>query len=145
VLVKGTVDADLYSYGIHAKDFTVNLLVGPGTYYARLKFSENQYRELNRRAINIYINDRKVVDRFDVLATAAKLNEVEKFPGQPDTAAHRAFDLVFNDIAPVNGIIEIRMTGEQIGDAATEAILQALEVGLGNGGEGVTPVGATRS
>jgi hypothetical protein len=49
-------------------------------------------------------------------------------------------DLVFDDIQPRNGIIEIRLQGETVKGVPTEAILQALEVGLGNGGKGSTAV-----
>lgn len=148
VNVAGTRDEELYRYGVHAPDFVVNLTVAPGAYYARLKFSENQFREANKRAITILINDNKVVERMDVWATAAAAIEKpaadpkEKVPQREKVPEQRALDLVFNDIQPRNGIIEIRLKGETIKGIPTEAILQALEVGLGNGGQGSTPVSA---
>jgi hypothetical protein len=50
---------------------------------------------------------------------------------------YRAVDLVFNGIAPQNGIISIRFTGPKGG----EAIVQAIEIGPGEGGRGAVPVG----
>jgi hypothetical protein len=53
-------------------------------------------------------------------------------------------DLVFNDLEPRNGIIEIRLTGsERVENGNTmrgEAFLQALEVGPGRGGRGAKPI-----
>ena len=79
---------------------------------------------------DICINGRRVVERFDVNATAGGLD--------------RAVDLVFNDLEPRNGIIEVRLTGaERLEGGKTvrgEAFLQALEIGPGNGGRGAKPV-----
>ncbi len=147
VFVADTVDEELYRYGVHAPEFVINVTVGPGTYYARLKFAENQFREANRRAITILVNDKKVVDRMDVWATAGHNDDFNKpaharRPQRERKADQRAVDLVFNDIQPRNGIIEIRLRGETIKGVPTEAMLQALEVGLGEGGQGSTPVSA---
>jgi hypothetical protein len=53
-------------------------------------------------------------------------------------------DLVFNDLAPTNGIIETRFTASPLDDAGMnergEAFVQALEIGPGNGGKGARPV-----
>ena len=53
-------------------------------------------------------------------------------------------DLVFNDLAPLNGIIEVRLTGaERLEGGKTvrgEAFLQALEIGPGDGGRGARPL-----
>jgi hypothetical protein len=120
--VKGTQDPELYRYGVHAPDLTVNITVGPGTYHARLKFAENQYADANQRGISIFINGRKVQANLDVAATA----------GEPG----KAVDLVFNDIHPQNGAIAIRLVGTKVGGRDREAMIQALEVGPGDGGEG---------
>ena len=130
--IQGTPDPDLYRYGVHGHDFWVNLTVGPGRYYARLKFAATRGMDPRTNCFDIRINGRRVVERFDVAATA----------GGPD----RAVDLVFNDIAPVNGVIEIRFTGAASGNAGEpaggEAFVQALELGLGSGGKGATPISA---
>ena len=108
------------------------MTVGPGKYHARLKFAATRGQDSRTNGFDIGINGRRVVERFDVSATA----------GGPD----RAVDLVFNDLEPRNGIIEVRLTGaERLEDGKPvrgEAFLQALEIGLGNGGRGATPVSA---
>jgi hypothetical protein len=74
-----------------------------------------------------------VVERLDVAAMAG--------------GANRAVDLVFNDLAPRNGVIEIRFTAARISPADTtargEAFVQALEIGPGSGGQGAKPVSAS--
>jgi hypothetical protein len=53
-------------------------------------------------------------------------------------------DLVFNDIAPSNGVIEIRFTSARTSingqSVRGEAFVQALEIGLGEGGKAATPI-----
>jgi hypothetical protein len=125
VFVKGTPDPELYRYGVHWPDFTVNLTAGPSLYHVRLKFAENQYSAPNQRGITIFINGQKVVEDFDVFATA----------GEP----HKAVDLVFNNIKPQNGVIAIRFVGSKITGSERDAMVQAIEIGSGNGGAGSIP------
>ena len=122
VFVKGTPDPELYRYGVHAPDFTVNTTVGPGTYHVRLKFAETQYVGGNERGTIIYINGQKVQEAFDVAATAGGRN--------------KAVDLVYNNIHPQNGAIAIRFVGSKVNGCQRDAIIQALEVGPGDGGQG---------
>ena len=125
--IAGTSDPDLYRYGIHAREFVVNVTVGPGKYHARLKFAAGRKLDTSRDGMTIAINGKTVVRKLDVAATA----------GGPD----RAVDLVFDDIEPRNGVIDLRFTG---GDATAkppgEAFVQAIEVGPGPGGKGAAPV-----
>lgn len=123
--VEGTHDGELYSYGVHWPEFVVNLTVGPGTFYARLKFAETQYTEPGQRRITIEINDQIVAEDVDVLAAAG--------------GANKAFDLVFNGIEPKNGIVEIRFKGKTIEGCPREAMVQAIELGPGDGGQGAAP------
>ncbi len=62
----------------------------------------------------------------------------------PPAGPNKATDLVFNDIAPENGIMDIRFTSQRVvqGDQTVrgEAFVQAIEVGPGAGGRGATPV-----
>lgn len=125
IFVTGTEDQELYRYGVHWKEFTVNLTVGPGKYHARLKFAETQFDGPRQRALTIAINGRKMVEGFDVFATAG--------------GARRAVDLVFNNLEPRNGLIEIHLAGDYIQGRQTEAMLQALEIGPGDGGDGAVP------
>ena len=125
VFVTGTKDEELYRYGAHWKDFVVNVTVGPGTYYARLKFAETQLAGPRQRAMTVQVNGRNVVEGFDVFATAG--------------GGNRAVDLVFNGLKPRNGMITVRLTGDILEGRQAEAMLQALEVGPGDGGAGATP------
>ncbi len=118
-------DQELYRYGVHQKEFRVPLTVGPGTYHVRLKFAETQQEGPRERAMSIWINGRKVVEGFDVFATAGGMN--------------KPVDLVFNHVQPVNGIIEIRFAGDELRGRRCEAMVQAIEVGPGDGGAGSTP------
>jgi hypothetical protein len=128
--IRGTTDPELYRYGVHATDFWVNVTVGPGKYHARLKFAATHGADPRTNGVDISINGQRVVERFDVRATAGGLN--------------RAVDLVFNGLEPRNGIIEVRLTGaEKLEDgkpARGEAFLQALEIGPGNGSQGARPI-----
>lgn len=129
--IKGTPDPELYRYGVHGKEFWVNVTVAPvGKYYVRLKFCATRGIDTRKNCFSIYINDQLVVKNLDVAATA----------GGPN----RAVDLVFNDITPHHGIIQIRFSGALVreGEALTqgEAFVQAIEVGPGYGGEGSLPV-----
>ena len=72
--------------------------------------------------MTIYINDQEMVEGLDLFATAG--------------AANRAVDLVYNQIQPSNGVIAIRFVGESIEGRPTEAMVQAIEVGPGDGGSG---------
>ncbi len=125
VFIQGTPDPELYRYGVHWPEFTVNATVGPGTYHVRLKFAETQYEARNQRGITIYINGEKVVEALDVVATA----------GGPN----KAVDLVYNDIRPQNGVIAIRFVGSKIVGFQRDALVQAIEVGPRDGGQGAIP------
>ena len=50
-------------------------------------------------------------------------------------------DLVYNQIQPSNGVIAIRLVGESIEGRPTEAMVQAVEVGPGDGAPGSQPKG----
>jgi hypothetical protein len=128
--ITGTADAELYRYGCHARDFCVNVTVGPGNYFVRLKFAATRGTDTQKNCFAIRLNDREVVRNLDVAATA----------GGPN----KAVDLVFNDVAPENGVIKLRFTSLRVaeGDQSVrgEAFVQAIEVGPGSGGRGATPV-----
>jgi hypothetical protein len=128
--ISGTADPELYRYGVHGRDFWVNLTVGPGRYHARLKFAATRGLDTRADSFDISINGRRVVEGLDVTATA----------GGPN----RAVDLVFNDLTPRNGVLEFRFTAARMSKAdATargEAFVQALEIGPGSGGQGAKPI-----
>ncbi len=125
--ITGTKDPQLYRYGAHVRDFTVNVTVGPGKYCVRLKFAATRGQDPKRKCVSVEINGQRVVTRMDVAATA----------GGPN----KAVDLVFNDIAPRNGVIDVRFLGGDPDQGIRgEAFCQAIEVGPGSGGEGAKPV-----
>jgi len=124
--ISGTKDPQLYRYGAHAKEFIANVTVGPGTYCVRLKFAATRGIDTKKNCVTVEINGKRVVTKMDVAATA----------GGPNKAA----DLVFNNIAPRNGVIDVRfLGGDPDKPGSGEAFVQALEVGPGPGGEGATP------
>ncbi len=141
-LIMGTSDPELYRHGVHGKDFWVNVTVGPGTYYVRLKFMENQAELPWTRSVTVFINDQEMVKHMDVPETAAlainenRPNELLRKKFIHYRGLGRPVELVFNGIKPVNGIICIRFRGELGGQAA----IQAIEVGPGDGGQGARPV-----
>jgi hypothetical protein len=130
--IRGSTEPELYRYGVHATDFWVNVTVGPGKYHARLKWAATRGQDPRANCFDICINGRRVVERFDVSATAGGIG--------------RAVDLVFNDLEPRNGIIEVRLTGGERLESGKamrgEAFLQALEIGPGDGGRGAKAVSA---
>ncbi|HOK10568.1 MAG TPA: malectin domain-containing carbohydrate-binding protein [Candidatus Hydrogenedens sp.] len=120
--ILNTADPELYRYGVQAQEFWTNVTVAPGIYYVKLKFAETRNLPPEQRAVTIYINGIEKVKNMDISATAGGHN--------------KAVDIIVNDIQPKNGIVEIRLKNEHQG----LAILQALEVGQGNGGDGAQPI-----
>jgi hypothetical protein len=106
--VAKTQDPELYRYGVHAPEFWVNLTVGPGRYNLSLKMMER--RETSGQLTTISINGKTVKEDLDVQTSAGGKNT--------------ALDLLFDNIAPKNGIIEVRLANTHGGEAA----LQALEL-----------------
>jgi len=111
----------------------VNLTAGPGNYFVRLKFAATRGLDTRKNCFNISLNGHEVVRNLDVAATA----------GGPN----KAVDLVFNHVAPENGVLKIRFTSQRVAGedqvARGEAFVQAIEVGQGSGGHGATPVSST--
>jgi len=138
--VSGTSDPILYSHGLHFKDFTSYFTVGPGRYHIRIKLMETRAVPPDKRGMNIAINGQSVVSNLDIAATAAgqspEPGAVTKYNHQLQAGMNHAVDLVFNDIKPQHGVIAVRF----IGAGQAEAIVSAMEVGPGNGGEGMKPI-----
>ena len=129
-IMTGTSDPELYRYGYRASDFWVNITVGPGKYGVRLKFAATQDANRYQNGFDIIINEKTVVHNLNVIATAKSTN--------------KAVDLVFKNIVPHNGIIQIRFKGLPFpkGNSTEngEAFVQALEIGQNLVGKGATPV-----
>jgi hypothetical protein len=126
--ISGVSDPELYRYGYRASDFWVNLTVGPGKYSVRLKFSATRETALYKNGFDIMINEEKVVRNLNVMASAKNA---------------KAVDLIFKNIVPREGIIQIRFTGLPPKGGTVEqgeAFVQALEISQNMSGEGATPV-----
>jgi len=119
--ISGSEDPELYRYGVHCHDFWVNVTVGPGKYFARLKFAAARGGQTPTNSFAISVNGRSVEKNFDAAARGGGPNQ--------------AVDLVFNDITPLHGIIQVRLKAPE-GSTNQEAFLQAIEVGPGDGGKG---------
>ncbi len=116
--IEGARDPELYGYGVHASNFWVNITVGPGDYFARLKFSSNRDSIAPDNDFEITINGRQIVQHFNVAAAAG--------------GAGRAVDVLCQHLTPSHGIIRVglRAPAEKGGGPSkSEAFLQALEVG----------------
>ncbi|HCN83588.1 MAG TPA: hypothetical protein DIT07_08195 [Sphingobacteriaceae bacterium] len=128
--ISGTADQELYRYGYRASDFWVNVTVGPGKYGVRLKFAATQDASRYQNGFDIIINEKTIVHNLNVIATAKSTN--------------KAVDLVFKNIVPHNGIIQIRFKGLPFpkGNSTEngEAFVQALEIGQNLVGKGAIPV-----
>lgn len=118
--IGNTKDPELYRYGAHGQEFWVNLTVGPGTYYVTLKFAETPLHWFLERDQNNQRITHTISAWINGTAVLRKLN-LEKEAG----GLFLAYDRTFTDITPRNGIIEIRLKGEE----GREAVLQALEIG----------------
>ncbi|MBN2377418.1 MAG: hypothetical protein JXD22_13535 [Sedimentisphaerales bacterium] len=118
--IGNTNDEELFRYGVHGKEFQVNLTVGPGSYYVKLMFADTPLHWFLERdkdghrvlhTVSAEINGVKVMREVNISEAAGGM--------------FRAISFTFPDIEPQHGIINIRLQGNNDG----EAILQALEVG----------------
>lgn len=107
MFIGNTSDPELFRYGIHGKEFSVNVTVGPGDYYVKLFFADTN----TNAALTACINGQEVIKAMNVAESAG--------------GRFKAYEEVFFDILPKNGIIEINFTG--VDDK--EASVQAIEVG----------------
>lgn len=122
--ISGTPDAELYRYGFRSDDFWTNITVGPGKYDLRLLFATTPEEVEYMTGFDILINDKIVVRQFNLPGTAKAMNA--------------AVDLVFNDVEPVNGIVQVRLKGNST--HKVNAFIQALEIGRSLPATGVKPL-----
>jgi len=142
--IAGTTDPVIYRHGMHGKDFTAYVTVGPGKYHVRLKLMESRWVEPAGRLMDIDINGRPAVRNLDIAATASGRPASVLFTANQKkiwAGLNRAVDLVFNDIKPSHGVVAIRFRG--VNNA--EAVVSAVEVAPGPGGAGATPITAPKS
>jgi hypothetical protein len=81
-------------------------------------FAETRDVEPKLRAVTVLVNGKEVTTDLDIATKAGGLN--------------RATDLVFDNIQPDHGVIEIRLRNPHGG----EAMIQAIEIGAGETLEG---------
>ena len=112
--VTGAQDPELYAYGYHAKEFWVNITVGPGNYDLKLMFASTRDVDQARYTFDILINGIKFLHKFNIKTAAGGKN--------------KASIQFFKDIKPVNGIIEVRLKAS-VSQKDGEAAIHALEVG----------------
>ncbi|MES2392543.1 MAG: malectin domain-containing carbohydrate-binding protein [Acidobacteriota bacterium] len=109
--VTGTSEPELYRYGYHAREFWVNLTVGPGAYDVRLRFANTRDIDPNN-TFTVLINGQTVERELNVTAEAGGKN--------------RALDKLYKSIAPVDGIIQVRFKANDLQNG--QAFVQALEI-----------------
>jgi len=110
--ITDTPDPELYGYGVHAPEFWVNVTTGPGKYQVKLRFAERREpaEEPNQQWITVHLNGAEVISDLALAARAG--------------GRYRPLDLVFDNITPQHGVIEIRFSNPYGG----EAIIGAVEV-----------------
>jgi len=117
--IGNTDDPELFRYGLHGKEFWVNVTVGPGAYRVRLLFAStplHPFLEKDkdggwvRYVQDVAINGNPVISGMDVAEAAG--------------GTFKAVEKTFENIQPRNGIIEMRVTGKD----GREGVLQAVEV-----------------
>ena len=116
--IGGTRDEEIYRYGVHAREFWVNLTVGPGTYSVRLHWAdtpetpwverEGKWNVVSRPT-TVAINGATVIENLNV---------------RKEVGTFKAYVREFPGVLPRNGIIELRFTSTQ----DHEAMIQAIEV-----------------
>ena len=109
--ISGAQDPELYKYGYHAPEFWVNLTVGPAKYDLRLKFAASRGLDAKKNSFDIFINGNLAAGKMDIQSVAG---------------TDKAYDMLFRDIHPVNGIIEVRFKAADKDNG--EAFVQALEI-----------------
>ncbi|HZM05726.1 MAG TPA: malectin domain-containing carbohydrate-binding protein [Candidatus Saccharimonadales bacterium] len=128
--ISGTQEPELYRYGLHGPEFWVNLTVGPGHYDLRLAFANTRGLDTQQNCFDILINGRTLARKLDVTATAGGTN--------------KAVDLIFKNIAPSNGVVEVRFKAFPLPKGASgrprEAFVQALEIAEHLRGAGAIPI-----
>jgi hypothetical protein len=108
--IGGTVDEEIYRYGIHAPEFWVNLTVAPGAYLVRLHWADTPetFKETVSYPTSVAINGETVIHKLNV---------------RKKVGAYKAFVQEFPAVAK-NGIIEVRFNST----SGHEAMIQSLEV-----------------
>ncbi|OHB48679.1 MAG: hypothetical protein A2Y10_03025 [Planctomycetes bacterium GWF2_41_51] len=119
--IGNTKDEELYRYGVHGKEFWVNLTVGDGLYYVKLKFADTPLHPFLERTADWKKISRTVTVKVNEKEVISKMNITKEAGGD-----FTALDRVIKNVKPENGSIEVWFIGEDEFGAS----VQALEVGL---------------
>jgi len=104
--IANTPDPEIYRYGLHGKEFWVNLTVGPGTYRVTLHLADTGTGARQ----TVLVNGEEVLADRSVAEVAG--------------GTFRALRKSLETVSPRHGIIEIRC----VGTGGKEAWVQAIEV-----------------
>ncbi len=109
-------DQALYQSARAGADFTYEIPVNPGVYAVRLKWAETTFEWAFERPMNVTINDRLMLQNFDVCHAARGPNQ--------------AYERVFRHLVPnAGGLLVIHFTGGFEPKQKTDkAMVQAIEV-----------------
>jgi hypothetical protein len=116
--IGGTRDEEIYRYGMHAREFWVNVTVGPGNYTVRLHWADTPETpwveregewEAVSRPTSVAINGRRVIENLNV---------------RKEVGTFKAYIREFPGVSPQNGVIDLRFTSTE----GHEAMIQAVEV-----------------
>jgi hypothetical protein len=117
--IGGTPDEEIYRYGAHAPELWVNLTVAPGNYMVRLHWADTpetpwMEREGDKwepvsRPTTVLINGQTVIENLNV---------------RKEVGTFRAYTREFQNVQPMNGIIDLRFKSVP----GHEAMIQAVEV-----------------
>lgn len=111
--IADTTDPGLYQnerYGdlFNSNQFTYNFPVPLGRYQVTLKFAETDFTSPGDRIFDVSLNGVPVLTHFDIFSDAG--------------GAEKADDKVFNDVAPVSGVISVAFTGDEADSPKVNAL-----------------------
>ena len=104
--IGGTSDPEIYRYGLHGKNYWVNLTVGPGEYDVVLHLADTNLGN----TVTATINGKEVAKGLSVAKAAG--------------GTFRAHRIDVPDVRPLHGTIDIHFKGTE----KAEATIQAIEV-----------------
>ncbi|HOW73550.1 MAG TPA: malectin domain-containing carbohydrate-binding protein [Phycisphaerae bacterium] len=104
--IAGTADPEIYRYGLHGKDYWLNLTVGPGEYEVVLHLADTNLGN----TLTATVNGREVARELSVAKAAG--------------GTFRAHTISVPQVRPAHGTIDIHFKGTE----KAEATIQAIEI-----------------
>jgi hypothetical protein len=114
-----TADEEIYRYGLHGREFQVNLTVAPGRYRVRLHWADTPLHVFLEKdkdggrvkhVMNVELNGKRVLEKFN--------------PAEAAGGIFLATQQTYDNVEPRNGLIDLHFTGVD----EREAMLQAVEI-----------------